>query len=72
MWVSMSSNPAESETRIDRRQPSSDGEPRDRRLSESRKGDGSVEQYAWEHFRRTGCILPGYAHVVATRLGERG
>ncbi|WP_161606897.1 hypothetical protein [Natronolimnohabitans innermongolicus] len=26
------------------------------------------ERAAWEHFRRTGCILPGYAHVIAREL----
>lgn len=29
------------------------------------------ENLAWEHFCRTGTIIPGYAHVVARRLKER-
>lgn len=29
------------------------------------------EQRAWEHFCRTGSIIPGYSHVIAQRLKER-
>ncbi len=32
------------------------------------ESDEIDDEEVWDHFRRTGCILPGYAHVVAERL----